>query len=115
MKECLLFNLPEPVTSKRLAAAFLVFNFGILIPFHCWKLHTSRQAMPFRPNNSNTLLIHYFVLNFKYNFDFFAKIVKENDVCRNSASKVFASCRCGFEKLFVLTFCTFCMQIKIFA
>ena len=68
MKECLLFNLPEPVTSKRLAAAFFVFNFGILFPFNGWNLHTSRQAMPFRPNNSNNRFILHFYFKFKHFF-----------------------------------------------
>ena len=40
LKECLLFNLPVPVTSKRLAAAFFVFNFGILIPFRFFGNYT---------------------------------------------------------------------------
>ena len=69
LKECLLFNLPEPVTSKRLAAAFFVFNFGILIPFQLLELHKSRQAMPFRPNNSNDIFITYFILKFKCFFN----------------------------------------------
>ena len=44
LNECLLFNWPEPVTSKRLAAALFVFNFGILFPFNMLELHTNRQA-----------------------------------------------------------------------
>lgn len=85
MKECLLFNLPEPVTSKRLAAAFFVFNFGILFPFNGWNLHTSRQAMPFRPNNSNNKLILCFYFKFKHFFNFMYKLsfcVAYADICR---------------------------------
>ncbi len=49
MKECLLFNLPEPVTSKRLAAAFFVFNFGILIPFHFFGITHKPSGNAFSP------------------------------------------------------------------
>ena len=53
MKECLLFNLPEPVTSKRLAAAFLVFNFGILIPFQLLEITHKPSGNAFSPEQLN--------------------------------------------------------------
>lgn len=49
MKECLLFNCPEPVTSKRLAAAFFVFNFGILIPFLLLEIKLKPSGNAFSP------------------------------------------------------------------
>ena len=47
LNEWFLFNLPEPVALMRLAAAFLVFNFGILFPFNYLELTTSCQACLF--------------------------------------------------------------------
>ena len=53
MNEWFLFNLPVPVTPKRLAAAFLVFNLGILFPFNKLELNNKLSGMPIRPNNSD--------------------------------------------------------------
>ncbi len=56
MNEWFLFNLPVPVTLKRLAAAFLVFNLGILFPFNKLELNNKLSGMPIRPNNSDRAL-----------------------------------------------------------
>lgn len=65
MKECLLFNLPVPVTSKRLAAAFFVFNFGILIPFLLLEITHKPSGNAFSPEQLKQKAYNVFYFKFQ--------------------------------------------------
>ncbi len=71
MKECLLFNLPVPVTSKRLAAAFFVFNFGILIPFQLLEITHELSGNAFSPEQLKHCVYNLFYFKFQVLFLFF--------------------------------------------
>ncbi len=71
MKECLLFNLPEPVTSKRLAAAFFVFNFGILIPFQWLEITHKPSGNAFSPEQLKHNVYKPFIFKFQALFLYF--------------------------------------------
>ena len=71
LKECLLFNLPVPVTSKRLAAAFFVFNFGILIPFQLLEITHKPSGNAFSPEQLKQKAYNAFYFKFQALFSTF--------------------------------------------